>query len=479
GSILIPIMEYKQMAGRAGRPQYDPYGEVVILGSNPEKLTENALTYINGEPEDIYSKLTEEDSLQSHILSLIVSKNANTFELIIKFLKNTFYYYQLKNGKLKSDDALEDSYKLPYNFYKKKTKRKILRTKFGRGKEPTNFENSDENSFISAEEYLKSHEPHEKSKSSSEDIKDAEKRLNSKIQDIIDFFLEKDLIKIQNTDKKIFETTKFGKITSQSYTAPKDAVLLREDIIYALVLLQNKELELNTISWLHMITKPSGFHKLFLRKADYSPINTFIDDFSNNLIMEEIHSFGQMDYADFAQEIKLTMILRDWISEIPEPDIIEHFNIGSGDLRRITNNARWFLRTATQISRLDAGSSVTKEISDLNLRIAHGIKHPLIPLVKLRGIGRMRARKLYNSGFTTIKAIAQAPVEKLAVVPLIGNKLAISIHEQVLNPKSKKKSKSKPKIKRTPKEKIIKKASNESEVDESTKKSKKALDKFL
>jgi helicase len=186
-----------------------------------------------------------------------------------------------------------------------------------------------------------------------------------------------------------------------------------------------------------------------------------------------------MDYADFAQEIKLTMILRDWISEIPEPDIVEHFNIGSGDLRRITNNARWFLRTAKQISRLDADSSVTKEISDLNLRIAHGIKHSLIPLVKLRGIGRMRARKLYNSGFTTIKAIAQAPIEKLAVVPLIGNKLAISIHEQVLNPKSKKKSKSKPEIKRTPKKKIIKKESNESEVDESTKKSKKALDKFL
>ncbi|MHA1562513.1 MAG: helix-hairpin-helix domain-containing protein, partial [Promethearchaeota archaeon] len=462
-----------------GRPQYDPYGEVVILGSNPDKLTENAITYINGEPEDIYSKLTEEDRLQSHILSLIVSKNANTFELIIKFLKNTFYYYQLKNGKLKSDDDLEDSYKLPYNFYKKKTKRKILRTKFGRGKEPTNFENSDENSFISAQEYLKSHEPHEKSKSSDEDIKDAEKRLNSQIQDIIDFFLEKDLIKNQKTDNKIFEATKFGKITSQSYTAPKDAVLIREDIIYALVLLQNKELELNTISWLHMITKPSGFHKLFLRKADYTPINTFINDFSNNLIMEEIHYFGQMDYADFAQEIKLTMILRDWISEIPEPDIVEHFNIGSGDLRRITNNARWFLRTATQIARLDADSSVTKEISDLNLRIAHGIKHSLIPLVKLRGIGRIRARKLYNSGFTTIKAIAQAPVEKLAVVPLIGNKLAISIHEQVLNPKSKKKSKSKPEIRRTPKEKIIKKTSNESEVDESTKKSKKALDKFL
>ena len=479
GSVLIPIMEYKQMAGRAGRPQYDPYGEVVILGSNPDKLTENAITYINGESEDIYSKLTEEDRLQSHILSLIVSKNANTFELIIEFLKNTFYYYQLKNGKLISDDNLEDFYKSPYNSYKKKTKKKILRTKFGKGKEPTNFETSNENLFLTAEKVLESHELHKKSKSSENEIKDAEKRLNSRIQDIIDFFLEKDLIKHQKTDKKIFEATKFGKITSQSYTSPKDAVLIREDIIYALELLKNKELELNNISWLHMITKPSGFHKLFLRKSDYEPIRNFIDDFTENLIMEEVFSFGQIEYKNFEQEIKLTMILRDWISEIPEPDIVEHFNIGSGDLRRIINNAQWFLRTATQISRLVADSSITKDISDLNLRIAHGIKQSLIPLVKLRGIGRMRARKLYNNGFTSIKSIASAPIEELAVVPLIGKNLASSIHEQALNPNSKTKPTPKSKIKRTPKEKIIKKKSNEKKVDKPKKKSKKALDKFL
>ena len=482
GSVLIPIMEYKQMAGRAGRPQYDPYGEVVILGSNPEKLTENAVKYINGEPEDIFSKLTEEDRLQSHILSLIVSKNANTFELIIEFLKNTFYYYQLKNGKLIPDDDSEDFYKSPYNFYKKKKKKKILRTKFGKGEEPTNFETSDENLFTTAEKFLESHEPNGKSKSGEKEIKDAEKKLNSQIQDIINFFLEKDLIihkKNEKNEKNIFEATKFGKITAQSYISPIDAVLIREDIIYALELLKIKELELNTISWLHMITKPSGFHKLFLRKSDYNPIRTFIDNFSENLIMEEVFSYGQIEYKNFEQEIKLTMILQDWISEIPEPDIIEHFNIGSGDLRRIINNAKWFLRTATQISRLVADSSVSKEISDLNLRVSHGIKQSLIHLVKLKGIGRMRARKLYNNGFISIKSIAAAPIEKLAFVPLIGKNLAKNIHEQALNPNSKPKTKSKSKLKRTSKEKIIKKKSNQSEVDESNQKSKKALDKFL
>ncbi|QEE16152.1 DEAD/DEAH box helicase [Promethearchaeum syntrophicum] len=475
GSVLIPIMEYKQMAGRAGRPQFDPYGEVVILGSNPDKLTENAITYINGESEDIYSKLSDEDRLQSHILSLIVSKNANTKDLIINFLKNTFYYYQLKHGTYILDEDSEYSFRFPNNTFKRRTKKKKIAANFGKRKDPLNIDNS-ENSFISAQDYLKSHKTHEKPKSSEEENTfKAEKELNTRIQKIITFFLEKDLIITQKNEKNVFVPTKFGKITSQSYVSPKDAVLIREDIIYALVLLQNKELELNTISWLHLITKPSGFHKLFLRKSDYTPINSFIEDFADNLIMEEIYTYGQKDYSDFAQEIKLTMILRDWISEIPEPDIVEHFNIGSGDLRRIINNAQWFLRTAAQISRLDADASVTKEFSDINLRVSHGIKHSLIPLVKLKGIGRIRARKLYNSGYTTIKLIKSAPLEKLAVVPLIGEKLARSIHEQILNPNAKPKSI----IKRTPKKKIIKKKTNENEEDDSNQNPKKSLDKFL
>ena len=67
----ISILEYKQLCGRAGRPQYDDYGESIIVGNgNTEDLIEH---YINGEPEPIVSKITDDKSLRTHILSVIVT----------------------------------------------------------------------------------------------------------------------------------------------------------------------------------------------------------------------------------------------------------------------------------------------------------------------------------------------------------------------------------------------------------------------
>ena len=61
------------MAGRAGRPRYDPYGEVIILCSNERRIEDLAAQFIDGEPEHIVSRLDDVNQLRNHILGLIVS----------------------------------------------------------------------------------------------------------------------------------------------------------------------------------------------------------------------------------------------------------------------------------------------------------------------------------------------------------------------------------------------------------------------
>ncbi len=62
----------------------------------------------------------------------------------------------------------------------------------------------------------------------------------------------------------------------------------------------------------------------------------------------------------------------------------------------------------------------------------YGVKEELLPLVGLRGIGRVRARALFNAGFAGMKDIGRAPVERLAGVQGIGDAIARDIKKQAM-----------------------------------------------
>ncbi|MBU5687862.1 MAG: DEAD/DEAH box helicase, partial [Candidatus Aenigmarchaeota archaeon] len=49
GSRYIPVFEYKQMAGRAGRPDFNSEGEAILIAKNEDEAFELVERYINGE----------------------------------------------------------------------------------------------------------------------------------------------------------------------------------------------------------------------------------------------------------------------------------------------------------------------------------------------------------------------------------------------------------------------------------------------
>jgi helicase len=85
--VNISVSEYKQMAGRAGRPQYDDLGEAIIIDARDLK---EGFKYINSLPEPVLGKMFTERSLRVHVLSSIVSGEARTISELVELFKHTF-----------------------------------------------------------------------------------------------------------------------------------------------------------------------------------------------------------------------------------------------------------------------------------------------------------------------------------------------------------------------------------------------------
>ena len=97
GLSWIPVLDYMQMAGRAGRPNFEKEGQAIVIAltdSEQEKVVEK---YLKGTPEDIYSKLAVEPVLRTYVLSLIAADFASTRKKLFEFFDKTFYAHQFKD----------------------------------------------------------------------------------------------------------------------------------------------------------------------------------------------------------------------------------------------------------------------------------------------------------------------------------------------------------------------------------------------
>lgn len=97
GLSWIPVLDYMQMSGRAGRPNYDNEGQAIAIAmsnAEKEKIEER---YVNGSPEEIYSKLAVEPVLRTYALSLIAANFTTTKKDLLEFFDKTFYAHQFKD----------------------------------------------------------------------------------------------------------------------------------------------------------------------------------------------------------------------------------------------------------------------------------------------------------------------------------------------------------------------------------------------
>jgi helicase len=330
----ISILEYKQLCGRAGRPQYDDFGESIIVGKgNTDDLIEY---YINGEPEPIESKITDDKSLRTHILSVIVTHPGIKKEEILEFFLQTLGGLQSRKPTIKF--AIDISLR-----------------------------------FLSSKFLI---------------IKKGER----------------------------YAATEFGKKTSMLYIDPLTATYFRDSIENV------SEERKHTFGFLHLITNSEEFFPKFsLRQKDYETASLMIENNSSQLL-EPISEY------DCSRSL---LALQSWITESTELSLSDSLGIESGDMHRMTENANWLSYCLREISKHVERADLLEELGDLRKRVVYGIREELLDLVRVKGIGRVRARILFKHGIKNLDDLRKIPVNKLAEIDKIGSTIADNIKAEL------------------------------------------------
>ena len=333
----IPVLEIKQMMGRAGRPGYDKEGEAILIAKNKIEKERIWREYLEAEVEPIYSKLASEPALRMHLLALIATDFAVYWDEIIDFMKKTFYVHQL-------------------------------------GVVP-----------------------------------------EERIWEIIDFLERNEFIESKG---ERWKATLFGYKTVALYLDPLSALKMRRALEGKIG---------TTFSYLHAICSTPDMRCLFLSRRDEEWLEEKIE---KEKFLLPIPSPYDVDYEWFLMEVKTACLLEDWIEEKKEDDIINKYQVGPGDIHARVETAEWLLYAMQELARL-FNFEVVPLLAKLRLRVKYGCREELLNLVKLKGIGRVRARTLYKHGFKSISMLRKASIATLASLPGIGEKIAKQIKEQV------------------------------------------------
>jgi helicase len=237
-----------------------------------------------------------------------------------------------------------------------------------------------------------------------------------KVESALEYLEQEELIKSKN-DRYI--ATDFGRRTSLLYVNPVTAVKFRDALRGAEYTAAATK---HALGFLHVIANSPDFYpKLSLRKTDYDQLSTLIQRRGNELL----YPISEYDCS------RSFWALCQWIEETTDKVLSDKIGVEPGDMHRMVEMANWLAYSLYEVAKLLRREDLMPELYNLRTRIRYGVREELLPLVVLEGIGRVKARALYNAGFTDVAKIAKASHAKLASVPKIGPAAAEKLKHQL------------------------------------------------
>lgn len=356
GMAPIQVLEYLQMAGRAGRPKYDTQGQSIIVTQSEAEMEEVYEKYVLGAPEDIYSKLAVEPVLRTYVLSLIASDFVKNREELMDFFSQTFWAHQFK------------------------------------------------------------------------ELEELEKKIAG-IVEMLEFwgFIEgskDDFVSAADMSDSSLKATPLGARVSQLYIDPYTANHLLTGLRKA------SSIDFNSLTMLQLVSQTLEMRPLLrpkVKEQDYYQEELLKVE---GILLVEEPSVFDMDYDFFLSSFKTAYFFADWIEEKDEEYLLEEYSIRPGEIKSKLDTADWLIYSCEELSKISKLHNLAGKLSKLRYRVKNGVKEELIALLKLKGIGRVRARKLFRNDIKTIGDVKKADVQSLTQI-LGSGKLVVDIKDQL------------------------------------------------
>lgn len=365
GMSEIPVLEYEQMAGRAGRPGKETAGEAICIAETESEKERIVERYLLGDPEEIHSKLAVEPVLRTYVLSLIASGYVHDVEGLYAFFDGTFYAWQYGDT-----DRLHEILDRMVR----------LLSEWGFIEAPAcGYDRGVGGGFVVASDVAAS----------------------------------------------VLRSTPVGQRVAQLYIDPYTAHHLIVSVEHALA----SSLQVDGFALLHLLSTTLEMRPLpSVKQSELDDIDRLVVEREDTLIVKSPSIYSH-EYEEYLQSIKVAAFLEGWIDELGEDVLLETFGVTPGDLQAKRTTADWLLYSLVELSKLEGWHPLIAGLERMRVRLKYGAKEELLALLRLKGIGRVRARKLVRNGIRSLDDVRRIDATQLKM--LLGEKMAIDMKSQV------------------------------------------------
>ena len=407
-SMPLPVMEVRQMMGRAGRPGFDEFGESFLVSKSKQDEDSLIDLYLKGEPEDVTSKLAnpgaqnaeEDGALLAHILSIVATAGIDDRDAISRFLTKTFLSSQMNPETLeaRTDDVLYwlcENGMIERRGESKQVENRIKQSKTAEREEDWQDEMPSWANSATAIPGL--------------DLipkEETQRRFTPRRGPAIFGFKKASMYKpsdsfIPEPATMTYAPTQLGARVSRLYLNPISGRIIQDGLRKAIDIISGKDNvgQVSPLSLLHLASCTPDFLPLWPRKNDYGAIQEVLHG-------REREFLSTTTDLEEERRMKGALVVNSWMDEDSLDSIENDWGVQAGDLRSRVELIEWLLYAMRRILSEDedlgmmdrsAHKILYESIDEVHRRVRYGCKADILGLVAIRGVGRVRAREMSDT----------------------------------------------------------------------------------